>query len=131
MESEEIEIVNPDEKDYYDGRLFRVCVWCGNGYVLNQYLVYGNDNAEAILENVVAYAEENEPEILVDVDDVYSEIDEIYSDEYNQYIEDNPEGDKDTFISDYLGYIYIDATMEGANQPYYIRTENLRIEEVE
>lgn len=125
-----IEIVNPDEKDFYDDRLYVVSIWCGAGYVLDQFKVYGDDNMEAILEKVVAYAEEHNQDILLDPDEVYESVRNDFSEEYQEYIEENSYGDEDTFIADYLELMYIDATGEGASQPYYIRTENLRIEEI-
>ena len=53
-----------------------------------------------------------------------------FEEEFNEYIKENPNENEDTFIADYFKYMYIDGTMEGASQPYYIRTENLRIEEI-
>ncbi len=125
-----IEIVNPDEEDFYNGRLFIVSVWCGAGYALNQFEVYGNDDIEKILEKVVAYAEDNCSEILLDPDEVYESISMDFEEEFNEYIKENPNENEDTFIADYFEYMYIDGTMEGASQPYYIRTENLRIKEI-
>lgn len=125
-----VEIINPDDKDYYNGRLYIVSVWCGTGYVLDQFKVYSDDNMEAILEKVVAYAEEHNQDILLDPAEVYENVRNDFSAEYQEYIEENSYGDEDTFIADYLELMYIDATMEGASQPYYIRTENLRIKEI-
>lgn len=126
----EMNIINPDEKDYYN-KLFKVCVWKGYGYVLNEYYVYCNDDMESLLEKVVAYAEKEDKEILLDVDDITRSIDDEFASELVEYLKDNPYGDADTFISDYLELMYVDATMEGAEDCWYIRTENLRIEEVE
>lgn len=124
------EIVNPDDKDYYNGKLYVVSVWCGVGYVLDQFKVYGDDNMEAILEKVVAYAEEHNQDILLNPDEVMEEVDRDFSAEYQEYLEENPYGDEVSFATDYLELLYVDATMEGASQPYYIRTENLRIKEI-
>lgn len=129
LEDEKITIINSEEKDYY-GKLYRVCVWCGYGYVLNVYYVYYGEIDEGILEKVVTYAEKNDTEILLDVDSVYADLTDCYKDEYEEYLEENPENCEEDFISNVLDLIYVDATMEGASQPYYIRAENLRIEEV-
>ena len=130
MENKEMNIINPDEKNYYNGRLFGVSVWKGYGYSLNVYYVYCDDDMETILEKVVAYAEKNDREILLDVNDVSRSVDDEFASELSEYLEKNPEGDVDTFISDYLELMFVDATMEGADDCWYIRMENLRIAEI-
>lgn len=121
------EVINPEDKDYYDGKLWQVRVWCGSGYTLNYFNMYhdGKDT-EDMLCKVVAYAEENEQEILLKVDDIIEEINTMWEDEFKEWAEDN-DGDEFQFATDYLDLVYVDATQEGASQPYFIRGENLAI----
>lgn len=97
-------IINPEDADYYDNRLWEVALWGGVGYYLDTFQVYA-DSAETALEIIVAYCERRGFTGLIYTQD---EID----------IEDE----------DY--YVYVDATMEGASQPYYVLNENLIIREV-
>ena len=97
--------INPEEADYYD-KIFEVNLWSGAGYQLESYLVHSND-AETALEKVVAFCEK-------------------YHDFGVIFIED--EIDPELANTDY--YIYVDATMEGASQPYYVLSENARIREI-
>lgn len=119
----DVDVINSNEKDYYDGHYYRVKVWTGTGYILNVYDVYAN-SAEEALEKVVAWAEKNDSAILSDVDELYSEIrNGFYADEYNS----GDYEDESDFAENYLDYVYVDATMEGASKPYYVRGENLQI----
>lgn len=94
--------VNEEEKQFYENK-YIVGIWSGAGYELEQFEVYANCEEEA-LEIVVAYAEENVKCILFGVADVTEEEESRY--------------------------VYVDGTMNGATQPYYILAENLRIEKV-
>lgn len=102
-------ILNLEDKEYYNRKLFKVNIWCGIGYVCNQYTVYA-DCVQTALELAVKYAELQKDAILFDI----SEIEEIAKN-----LDENVEG-----------YIYVDATMEGAKQPWYILNENLTIQEI-
>lgn len=109
-------ILNQEDKDYYEGKLYRVCIWNGSGYSLYEYVVYA-DSEQVALELAVKYAEIEEDPVLFS----YEELEDEYTllgDDYNsleQYLDEN--------------YVYVDATMEGAEQPWFILSENLRIEE--
>ena len=97
-----LDIINEDDKDYYDGRLFNIILpgTCLFGIVI---YVYAND-AQTALEKAIAYCEKKNW-----INPLY-EIEEVEPEYENQYI-------------------YVDATMEGASKPYYV-SENLYIKEV-
>lgn len=129
MLDENIEIINPDDKDYYDNKLFKVGIWPGAGYQLATFKVYANYEEEA-LNLVVANAEINAPGLLMSIQEIEDLIAENYQEEYNEFISENPESDDFTFATEYLNYIYVDATMEGASQPYFVIGDNLVIEQI-
>lgn len=121
------EVINPEDKEYYDGKKWQVRVWCGSGYMLDYFNLYHDgQDTENMLCKVVAYAENNDPDILLKVDDIMEEINTLWEDEYKEWAEDNGE-DEFQFATDYLDLVYVDATEEGASQPYFIRGENLAI----
>lgn len=121
------EPINPEDKEYYNGKLWQVRVWCGAGYQLNYFNVYHDgEDMEDLLCKVVAYAEKNEDEILLSVDSVMEDINTMWQDEFKEWAEDNGE-DEFQFATDYLDLVYVDATSEGASQPYFIRGENLAV----
>ena len=125
-----IAIINPDDRDYYDGKLYQVGIWPGAGYELDLFNVYA-DSEETALNLVVADAELNAPNLLTSISDMEEMIADDWQDEFNEFILEDPERDDFTFATEYLGYIYVDATMEGASQPYFVQGENLRIEELD
>ena len=136
---ENIEIINPDDKDYYDGKLYKVGMWSGAGYELTEFYVYAGYEEEA-LNLAVADAEINAPSLLLDFDSVRNDVFEYFDDEYREWRADNNRGENEfegydddwfEFAQEYMNYIYVDATTEGASQPYFIRGENLVIEEVQ
>ena len=129
MLDENIEIINPHDKDYYDNKLFEVGIWPGAGYQLATFKVYANSEEEA-LNLVVANAEINAPGLLMSIQEIEDLIAEDYQEEYNEFISENPESDDFTFATEYLNYIYVDATMEGASQPYFVIGDNLVIEQI-
>ena len=49
-----LNIINPEDKDYYDGKLYMVGLYPGAGVELKTFYVYGEYEGEA-LESVVAY----------------------------------------------------------------------------
>ena len=98
----DIDIINEGDADYYDGKLFKVILDSTSLYGTTIY-VYA-DCAQTALELAVAYCEKKGWMLLL------YEMDEIEPDEEGEYI-------------------YVDATTEGASQPYYV-SENLHIEEV-
>lgn len=122
------DIINPEDKDYADGHLMRVCLWSGAGYDLAEFYVYiKGDDAQAALEKTVAYCEQNGyTGFILDTNEIEDMAEKDYAEEVANY-----DGDLDEFITNYLNYVYVDATMDGATKPYYVYGENLRIENVE
>lgn len=110
-----MDILNMEDKDYYEGKLYKVCLWNGSGYSLYEYGVYANNEEEA-LNLAVKYAERDEDPVIFSYEEVENEY-TLLGDDYDT-------------IEDYLdeNYIYVDATMEGANEPWFILRENARIE---
>lgn len=130
FDNKDIEIINQDDKEYYDGKLYQVGIWPGAGYQLATFYVYA-DSEETALNLVVADTEINAPNLLFSVSEIEDMIAEDWQDEYNEFISEADDRDDFTFATEYLNYIYVDATMEGASQPYFINGENLKIEEVD
>ena len=95
-EDEEIVVINPDDKNFYD-KLYKVFLYSGVGVSGVTYKVYA-DYEEQALEIAVAYAEDNAPGVLTDIEEVSDDEESLY--------------------------IYIDATEYGASQPYYISIES-------
>ena len=89
---EDVKLINPEDKEYYD-RLFKVYIPNGTNVGGVVYKVYANYEQQA-LEIAVAYAEKEAPGILFDIMDI----------------------DED----ETQDYLYIDGTMEGAEEPHYI-----------
>lgn len=109
LEEDDYIDINSDQQEYY-GKCYVVRIWPGSGYLLPAYKVYANHEEEA-LEIVVAWLEKNEPNMLQD-------------DNYNEALQDGEDENELETV-----FLYVDATMEGASQPHYIYSENLRIYE--
>lgn len=126
-----LNIINPEDKDYYDGKLYMVGLYPGAGAELKTFYVYAGYEEEA-LELVVAYLDLSSDieGLLMDAQTVEDIVYDDYGEEYNSWITDHPELDWFEFAHEYLGYVYIDATMKGASQPYFVEGNYLRIEEV-
>ena len=114
---------------YYPSRrqLANVCVeiWSGSGYGVSQFYVNvpgGARNAEGALETAVALAEKEAPGLLHDVAEVEADMAE------DGHF-DLETGEGDAIFQE--TYVYVDATMAGASEPYYIYGENLGIESVD
>lgn len=95
-EDEEIVVINPDDKNFYD-KLYKVFLYSGVGVSGVTYKVYA-DYEEQALEIAVAYAEDNAPGVLTDVYEISEDEEPMY--------------------------IYVDATEYGASQPHYISIES-------
>jgi len=97
-----------------------VSIWSGSGYTTNDiYVDVDADNAQGALEVAVAVADKRGwTAILLDPAEV--EQDMANDGHYNM---ETGEGDR-VFDETYL---YVDATMEGASQPYYVYAENLSV----
>lgn len=125
-----LDIINPEDKDYYDGKLYMVGIYPGAGMQLATFYVYAGYEEEA-LELVVAYLDmqPSESNLIFTTDEIEDYISESFEDEFKEYMEENPDADTFQFATDYLGYYYVDATMQGASQPYFVEGNNLRVEE--
>ena len=127
---EKLNIINPEDKEYYDGKFYMVGIYPGAGVELATFYVYASCEEEA-LELVVAYLDmqPTESNLLYTTDEIEDYISESFADEFQAYMEENPDADTFQFATDYLGYYYVDATMHGASQPYFVEGNNLRVEE--
>ena len=106
---ENIPVVNTED---YGDKLYLIGLWWGSGYVLNQYKAYAFDTEEA-LNYVVAYLEQLDPELLERVDNyAESSLMEIAMEEgiSEEEAEETPEFQE--------LYMYVDATMEGAQRTH-------------
>lgn len=97
-----------------------VSIWSGSGYATSSIYVDADPmDAQGALEEAVATAEKRGwTGILLDVEDTEQAMAED-----GHYDMETGEGDS-VFEET---YVYVDATMDGASQPYYVRAENLRI----
>lgn len=119
LEEEDITPVNTEN----DGRFrFLIKLWWGSGYIMDCYSAYAQHEEEA-LYYVVAWIEQNHPEYLKTVDNNAQEFLQELAQENN--LEDVYEAEELPEFTE--EYIYVDATMEGAQQPHYIYSENLQV----
>lgn len=95
-----------------EGFNYTVGLWPGSGYGFLTYNVKADSEEEA-LDKAVAKAIENGDGTVITEEDFQTMIDE-------GDVEDLGDGE-------YEGYMYIDATMEGAPYPVWIRSDNLKI----
>ena len=107
-------ILNSEDKEYYNRKLFKVNIWCGIGYVCHEYIVYA-DCVQTALELAVKYAELKKDAILFDILEI-EKIAKDFDENVEEYIDEN--------------YIYVDATTQGAKQPWYIINENSSVQEI-
>lgn len=99
----------------------QVHLWTGSGYSTHVFYVNihnGDRNPEEALETAVVLAEKIDKSVLLDV----AETEQAMADD-GHYDKDSGEGDA-VFEET---YIYVDATMLGASQPYYVYAENFGV----
>lgn len=99
----------------------QVHLWTGSGYNTHVFYVNvhnGDRNPEEALEVAVALAEKVDKSVLLDV----AETEQAMADD-GHYDKEKGEGDA-VFEETYL---YVDATMAGASQPYYVYAENFGV----
>ena len=106
FDNKDIEIINQDDKEYYDGKLYQVGIWPGAGYQLATFYVYA-DSEETALNLVVVDAEINAPSLLFSVSEIEDMIAEDWQDEYNEFISEADDRDDFTFATEYLNYVYV------------------------
>lgn len=97
-----------------------VSIWSGSGYTTADiYVDVDDDNAEGALEEAVAAADKRGwTDILFDP----SEVEQAMADDGHYNMET---GEGDAIFEE--TYLYVDATMVGASQPYYVYAENLGV----
>ena len=121
LEDEDLTLVNSES----DGdKLYIVKLWWGAGYMLDCYNAYAFSDEEA-LNYVVAYIEKTDPKSLETIDE--------NANDYLQELVDEGEAAsiEEAYEHPYFQetYLWVDATMEGAEQGHYIYNENLQIAE--
>lgn len=115
LEEDDVNWVN-DEND--GNKVYLVGLWPGSGYLLVHYGVYSFRGEQEALEKVVAWVEENQPDMLAD-EDYDNAVKDLV--EYDGMTEEEAREElDDTFL-------YIDGTPYGASEPHYIYLENLKI----
>lgn len=98
-----------------------VRIWSGSGYTADEFYVnvpHGADNVYDALDKAIVMAEKVAPKLLMDPQEIEEEAAKD-----GHYDMDTGEGDE-VFEET---YIYEDATMAGAKQPYYIYAENFGV----
>lgn len=121
LEPNDIQLVNSED----DGsHLFHIRLWWGSGYQTDNYQAYGFSEENALC-NVIVWIEHNCPQLLEHSDsDAEAFKQELMQDKgIDEYEVDGDPEFGETFM-------YMDATMEGANQPHYIYSQNLGIQKV-
>ena len=103
--------------------LYLVKLWWGTFWI-EHYAAYAN-SAEEALNYVVAYLEKTSPRLLERTDLGAEEL-------IDDLIEDGTAKTRDEAYNTpefQESYTYVDATMEGADEPHYVYSENLAVEE--
>ena len=97
-----------------------VSIWSGSGYTTADiYVNVDDDDAEGALEEAVAAADKRGwTDILFDP----AEVEQAMADDGHYNMET---GEGDAIFEE--TYLYVDATMAGASQPYYVYAENLGV----
>ena len=77
-----LDIINPEDKDYYDGKLYMVGIYPGAGMQLATFYVYAGYEEEA-LELVVAYLDmqPSESNLIFTTDEIENYISESFEDD--------------------------------------------------
>lgn len=122
-----MEFLNKDDKNYYEN-CYKVTI------AATSFLVYANAPDQA-LELFVADAEINNPHLLYDFDSIRDYVYTTFEDEYREWLS-NKSGEEYSyddswfdFATEYLDYIYEDATEYGASQPYFVDGSVVSVEE--
>lgn len=115
LEEGDVTWVNDEESG---DKPYMVRIWTGKGYYLDAFAAYAFSEEHA-LDEVVVWLEKNEPDNSWFADDEVASMREELESEGRDEEEIDEEIDQN--------YYYVDATMEGASKPHYIRLENLSI----
>lgn len=92
---------------------FIIYLWSGSGYGLDAFEVEATSEEHALDLVVTQIVNEGKTNYFEEEGSDY--ITELKNESYN-----DPEGDPE-------GWMYWDATMEGASRPVYLHTENMKI----
>ena len=115
LEKDDVTWVNGEESG---GKPWMVRIWPGAGYYLPAWGAYAHDEEEALCY-VVAYMEKEFGGGKYFVDD------EVEMERYEMERGGMDPEDIDMKIDEWA--LYVDATMEGAEEPHYIFSENLSV----
>lgn len=122
LNPKDIQTVNSEDSGSH---LYHIRMWWGSGYRTDNYQAYGFNEEDALC-NVIAWIEQNNPDLLAHSDaDAKSFKEELMQDRGM----DEYEIEEDREFNEM--FMYIDATMEGANSPHYIYSQNLGIQQVQ
>lgn len=115
--NDDFDPINDNSENYYNNR-YRLFLWPGSGYGLFPFDVYANHEEEA-LEIVTAYIDQNDEYHYLLADDAEQRfVDEEFNGDREEAENDNSY--QETFF-------YVDATMEGADEPHYLWRQELKI----
>lgn len=92
---------------------FKIFLWCGSGYMLDEFFAMAENEYQALDIVLTDIIEKGYTSYFL----TETEYEELFKEE----LEENPEFESEQ-------YMYIDATMEGAEYPVYLLVENMRIE---
>lgn len=94
-----------------------VFLWPGSGYVLERFDVNADGEEDALDKVTAQIVNDDDRRFFVEVEDVENNP-EDYGAEVDDdgYIENDPEE-----------WLYVDATMDGADRPVYLNIENAKI----
>lgn len=93
---------------------YTVYLWRGCGYILDEFHTQAESDEQALERVVARIVNAGDAAFFVEESEVQRWADEDNADD----LED---------VANRYGFSYIDATMEGANRPAYLRIENAKI----
>lgn len=104
---------HPVESEFGGKYLYRVLLWPGSGYALSAFYVRADSSEEAldVLSRLL---------IKKGLSSFY-----LTEEEYQQYLADAKISEEED-----TAYIYVDGTMEGADYPIHLLSENMRISKI-
>ena len=94
-------------------KMYQIGLWPGLGYNLNLFNMSGTCEQDA-LDNLVTYLVNNN----IGEGQYWEELESLDCEYSEEEIEE-------------MGFVYIDATMNGANRPVYLLTIEMTIEQIE
>ena len=122
-------VINAEDEEYYDGKLWEVGLYPGAGAELVITKVYAAYEEDA-LNKVVAWCENHAKGLIYSLSDVEDMVKNDFEAEYESNKDKYGEDWMDYAINEF-NYVYVDATAEGASEPYFVDGSNLMIREIE